>query len=73
MVIVREPFDLWSQNDEPLFVPNEVVHKFVAGFPDIVQVCIDGCEDIEQVLNIHILRCNPSRFNEPGLDRIKID
>jgi len=72
-VIVREPFDFWSQNDEPLFVPNEVVRESGAGFPDIVRVLVNGCEDIEQVLNVYILRRDPPRFSEPGLVRTKIN
>ena len=41
--------------------------------PDGVQVRIDRCEDIEQVLDIYIPRYDPSCLSEVGLVRIKIN
>jgi hypothetical protein len=52
-------------------VPIEVLCKIGTGVPDIVRVWIDCCEDIEQVLDIYILRGDPPRFSEVGLVRIK--
>ena len=59
-MIIWEPFDLWLQDDESLFVANEVLDKVCAGIPDAVRIRIDRREDIEQVLDIYILRRDPS-------------
>jgi hypothetical protein len=45
----------------------------VAGIPDVVQARVNRCEDVKQVLDIDILRRDPSRFFEAGLARIKIN
>ena len=54
-MVIWETLHLWPQYDESWFVPIEVLREIFAGIPDIIRVCIDGCEDIEKVLDIHIL------------------
>ena len=69
-IVIRECFDLWSQHDKPWFMLIEVIHKSGADIPDILRVSIDRCEDIEQVLDVHILWHDPSRFFKAGLVRM---
>jgi len=66
-----ESFNLWPHG-EPLLVPKEVMHGIVAGYPDVVRVCIDRCEDIKQVLDVCILRCDPSCFSKVVLLRVDL-
>ena len=66
MMIIRETLDLWLQNRESLLVPMEVHHKIDAGNPDAVGVGVDRREDIEQVLDIYVLRRDPLRCFEVG-------
>jgi len=47
----------------------EVPYEISAGVPDTFRVCVDGCEDNEQVLDVHILRRDPPRLLEPGVVR----
>ena len=61
--MIRESFDLWPQNDEPLLVMSEVPYEIGTGVPDVGRARVDRGEDIEQVLNIHVLRNDPN----PGL------
>ena len=70
---IWEPFDLRSQHDEPWFVRKEVLHEMLTGIPDIARVGINSCKDIEQMLDIHILRNDPSRLFEVRLVEIKIN
>ena len=49
-MIIWEPFNFLFENDQPILVPMEVLHKVSAGTPDAVRVCIDRCEESEQVL-----------------------
>ena len=72
-MIVWEPLDFWLQNDQSMFVQIEVLHKIGAGTPDTVQVRINSCEDIEQMLDIYIFRSDPLRSSEVGLVGINID
>lgn len=71
-MIVWEPFDPWLQIDESSFVPIEMPCEIGAGFPDTVRVRADRYEDIEQVLDIYVLRRDPSCFPEVGLVWINI-
>ena len=70
---IWDPFDLQSRYSESWFVPIEVLHEIVTGNPDVVQVCIDRCGDIEQVLDVNILRSDPPCFFEVGLFWIGMD
>ena len=72
-MVIRESFDPRPQNDESIFVSHEMYHEVVTGIPDAVRVQVDSCEDIEQVFNVYVLRCDPSCFSEVGLARIKVD
>jgi hypothetical protein len=47
-----------------------VPHKFVTDTPDFTGVCIDGCEDIKQMLNIHIIQYNLLGIIKSGPVRI---
>ena len=71
-MIIREPFDLWFQNDELLFVPIGVCNETGTGFPNTVRIPVDCCEDIEQVLNIYVPRCDPSCSPKSGPFRLKM-
>jgi hypothetical protein len=72
-MVIREPFDLSPQHGKPRFVPIYVVHEMKTGIPDVGRVFVDGCEDIEEVFDVHILRRDPSCFFETGLVRIDIN
>ena len=61
-MVIWETFDLWTQNRLSWFVPIEVEHKVCACIPVPTRVRVDGREDIEQMLDIHILRPDPSRL-----------
>jgi len=72
-MVIREPFDPWPQNDEPWFVPREVRREIATGLPDVVRVGVDGCEDIEQMLDVYVLRRDPPCFSEVKLFWVMID
>ena len=54
-MIIRGSFDFWPQNGEPVFMPGEVPHEIGAGVSDADRVRVDRLENIEQVLDVHIL------------------
>ena len=54
-MIIGELLDLRSQGSLPWFVPNQKVNKAKASPPDTIQVYINRRENIEQVLDVHIL------------------
>jgi hypothetical protein len=70
-VIIRKPLDPQPQHGLPRFAPAEVYQKAGASSPDFIRVRVDGREDIEQVLDIPILRGDPSRFSEFGRSGIE--
>jgi hypothetical protein len=53
------------------FCAKKVPHEIGAGTPDAVRVWIDRCEDVEQVLDVYVLRRDPLCFDEVGLIRVK--
>ena len=69
-MVIRESFDLRPQHDQPPFAPIEVPRESNTGTPDTGRVWVNGREDVEQVLNIHILRRDPSRLIEARLARV---
>ena len=71
-MIIRESLYSWSQHSRPWFVTAEVPHKVTAGVPGVVRDRLEGCENFEQVFDIHVFRCDPLRFNEPRLVRVEI-
>ena len=48
-------------------------HEASASVPDISFIGVQGREDIEKVLNVHILRLDPPRFTETWPLGINID
>jgi hypothetical protein len=72
-MVIGKAFDLRPQHSLPWFVPIEVLHEVATSIPDTTRVRVDGCEDIEQVLNVHILRPDPLRFLNPGLPGSRIN
>ena len=66
-MIVWETFNPWPQNRESLLVPIEVLHEFGTSIPDPVRVGVDCREDIEQVLDIDVLRRDSLCFFKAGL------
>jgi hypothetical protein len=64
-MVVRESFEPWPQHDQSRFVPEEVLHEVVTRSPDAIGGFVDGGEDIEQVLNVHVLRHDPSGVSKP--------
>ena len=72
-MVVWEPFEPWPQHNKPAFVPKEVPHEVITDVPDVVRVCINGRKNIQQVLDIDILRYDPSCFFKPGLTRIDMN
>lgn len=50
-----------------------MLHEIATGGPDVVGVCVDGCEDIEQMFDIRVLRCDPPRLFVAGLVGINFD
>jgi hypothetical protein len=70
---VWESLELWPQHNQPWFVPTEVPHEIGTGTPDAVRVQVNGCEDIEQVFDIHIFRHDPSCFFVVGATRRRIN
>ena len=69
-MVIREAFDLRSQHDQPLFMPIEVSHETSTDIPGNDRVRVDGCEDIEQVLDVHVFQHDPSCLLEARLVRI---
>jgi hypothetical protein len=65
-MVVRECLDLWSQYSESRFVPMEVIQETGACLPDDFRAWIERCEDVKQVFDVHVLRCDPSRFSKLG-------
>ena len=72
-MVIWHPFDLWPQRDQPFFVLIKVHHGMGTGIPDVDRVCIHGCGDIKQVLNIYIFCGDPSRLFPAGLAWINIE
>ena len=70
---IWESFDLWPQYDQPWFVSIKVAHEKNAGVPCVDRARVNRCEDIEQVLDVHILRYNTSGLFKAGLVRINVD
>jgi len=60
-MIIRKSFNLWLQNDES---PIKVSHEIGTDPPDAIGVLVDRCEDIEQMLDICVLRYYPLRFSK---------
>jgi len=58
---------------QDVFVPNKVVHERSTGIPGVIRVHAGHREDIKQVLDIRILRCDPLRFFIPGLSGSNVD
>ena len=54
-MIIRESFYLLRQGDQTSFVPIKVPQKVEADIPDIIRICVGRCENIEQVLHVHVL------------------
>ena len=71
-MIIRESFYFWSQHSEPWFVPLEVSNEIGAGVPGVIRNRVEGCEDIEEVFNIHVLRPDPPRFSKLRLVRFEV-
>ena len=69
-MIIREAFDLLLQNRESFLVPEEVLHEIGTSVPNVIRVGVDRRENIEQVLDIDVLRRDPLCFFEVGLVRI---
>ena len=53
------------------FAPKEMLKEVAASTPGFAPGCVNGYEDIKQVLNIHVLRRDPSRFSKPRPIRVK--
>ena len=56
---IWERFDLWPQCNWTPFVPMKVLHEVIADIPDITGVRVNGCKNVKQVLDIHVLRHDP--------------
>jgi hypothetical protein len=54
-MVIREPFDLLSQNGQSPLVLNEVRHEISAGVPDAFRVLVNRREYFEHALKIHVL------------------
>ena len=54
-MVIREYPDFLSQRDEPWFMPIEMNHDSGTDASDTFRVCVNRCEDIEQVLDAHVL------------------
>ena len=72
MMIVWKSLDFWLQKDESLLEPNEMRHEIDTCSPNAVRVWVDCCEDVEQVLDVYVLRCDPLCFSEVELVWIDI-
>ena len=72
-MVVWESFNLWPQYNQQNFVPTEVLHEMITGIPNTILICVNGHEDIEQVLDICVLGCDPSRLVKARLVGINID
>src|ERR1700753_698588 len=66
VMIIGKVLNFWPQNSLPRLLSIEVSQKVFTGSPDLVRVRVDGRENIEQMLNIRILRGDPSCFFESG-------
>ena len=62
-MVIRECLNIGSKLDKPRIVPIEL-DKIDTGTPDAPRYHIDGYGNVEQTLDIHILRYDPSRFFE---------
>ena len=51
----------------------EVSHETTTGIPDTDRSCVNGREDIGEVLDIHILKTDPLGLFKTGLARIDIN
>ena len=71
-MIIGKRFNLWPQHCLPRVVPTEEKQKADTGSPDLIRVRIDGHQDIEQMLNIRVLRDDPSCFSESGRSGIDV-
>jgi hypothetical protein len=71
-MVIWESFYLWHQHSEPWLVFMEMIQKISTGVPGVVRIHVKGCEDIEQVFDIHVLRSDPLRFVEPRLVTFEI-
>ena len=67
---IQELFNPRSQHNQSGFVPIEVLHEITTGIPGVAQTRVSRCEDIRQVLDIRILRDDPSGFLEVRSARI---
>ena len=52
---IGKAFDLGPEHSLSWLVPIEVLHKVATSSPDVVSVCVDRRENIEQVLHIYVL------------------
>ena len=54
-MVIWESFNLRPQHNQPRLVPTEVLHEMSRGVPEFNCVRVDEREDIEEVLDVHIL------------------
>ena len=47
-MVIQGPFDLWSQNDRPFFVPIETLREIGTNTPDITGAYVNRGEDIDR-------------------------
>ena len=70
---VHISFDFWPRHCIPSLVPIQVLDKIGTDVPNDVRVRVDGCEDVKQVPNVHVIRRNPPCFFKLGLLGINHD
>ena len=65
-MVIAKALEPRPQHRSSWFVPKEMLNEVASSTLSFAPGCVNGCEDIEQVLNTHVLRRDPSRFSKPG-------
>ena len=70
-MVVQERLKFWPEDDKSWLMPIEVAHELITGIPNVSRVCIDRRKNIRQMLDVRVLRRDPSF--EPRLSGVKLN